>query len=36
VNRAVTATAEAEAARGRFDDVVLDAVAEVATWIPRR
>jgi hypothetical protein len=32
----VAVTAEAEPATGRFDDTVLDAVAEVATWIPRR
>lgn len=28
-------TAEAEPVTGRFDDQVLDAIAEVATWLPR-
>jgi hypothetical protein len=32
----VAVTAEAEPATGQFDDRVLDAIAEVATWIPRR
>lgn len=32
---AVTVTAEAEPVTGRFDDEVLDAIAEVATWSPR-
>jgi hypothetical protein len=32
----VAVTAEAEPVTGQFDDRVLDAVAEVATWIPRR
>ncbi len=32
---AVAVTAEAEPVTGRFDDEVLKAVAEVATWIPR-
>lgn len=32
---AVTVAAEAEPVTGQFDDVVLDAVAEVATWSPR-
>ncbi|OLF19351.1 hypothetical protein BU204_02850 [Actinophytocola xanthii] len=33
---AVAVTAEAEPATGLFDDRVLDAIAEVAAWIPRR
>lgn len=33
---AVTISAEAEPITGRFDDEVLDAIAEVATWAPRR
>jgi hypothetical protein len=32
----VAVTAEAEPVTGQFDDRVLDAIAEVATWIPRR
>lgn len=32
----VAVTAEAEPVTGRFDDSVLDAIAEVAIWIPRR
>jgi hypothetical protein len=32
----VAVTAEAEPVTGQFDDSVLDAIAEVATWIPRR
>lgn len=35
VTGAVTVTAEAEPVTGRFDDEVLDAIAEVATWLPR-
>lgn len=31
----VAVTAEAEPVTGRFDDEVLDAIAEVATWAPR-
>jgi hypothetical protein len=32
----VAVTAEAEPVTGRFDDRVLDVIAEVAVWIPRR
>lgn len=32
----VAVTAEAEPVTGQFDDAVLDAIAEVAVWIPRR
>ncbi len=32
----VAVTAEAEPVTGQFDDRVLDAIAEVAAWIPRR
>lgn len=32
----VAVTAEAEPVTGEFDDTVLDAIAEVAAWIPRR
>lgn len=32
----VAITAEAEPVTGQFDDRVLDAIAEVAIWIPRR
>ena len=35
VTGAVAVTAEAEPVTGRFDDVVLDAVAEVAVLLPR-
>jgi hypothetical protein len=31
-----TITAEAEPVTGQFDDRVLDAIADVATWLPRR
>jgi hypothetical protein len=36
VTRSVAVTAEAEPVTGQFDDRVLDAIADVATWIPRR
>lgn len=32
----VAVTAETEPVTGQFDDRVLDAIAEVAVWIPRR